>query len=203
VQPGVFLSLFELLTTLLTFCAFLEGVVVCFWVKLLHGTTLADIYDVYDCAFPWAALQHVARLQFNKVALATLFMLLSLARGPLLQRALTLESSGATYVMCIPTLVLGLVLSLAGIAVILPLYHGYQSLGRSVSLNPVEIARAFGAAVLEGVDGNATAADVEMEKGWVKVKYGTVERSGCEKVLRVEDSGASSVRGPWEGEILG
>ena len=143
------------------------------------------------------------RLQVNKVALATLFVLLSLARGPLLQRALTLETSGATYGLCIPTLILGLVLSLAPIAAILPLYHGYQSLGRSVSLNPVEVARAFGAPLLEGVDGNATAADVEMEKGWVKVKYGTVERVGREKVLRVEDSGASSVREPWEGEILG
>lgn len=86
---------------------------------------------------------------------------------------------------------------------IIPLYYGFWSLGRPVSLNPLEIARAFGAPLLDGVDGNSRADDIEMQKGSLGVKYGAVERYGTEKVLRVQDRVARSVRLPIKGETFG
>lgn len=72
-------------------------------------------------------------------------------------------------------------------------------------MNPLEIARAFGAPIFDGIDGNATAGDVEMQKGGVKVRYGAVvsESLGGEKVLRVCELGRTSVRMPGGGEIFG
>lgn len=83
------------------------------------------------------------------------------------------------------------------------MYSGFSTLGRKVSLNPLEVARAFGAPMFEGLDGNATAGDVEMQKGSLRVKYGAVEAYGGEKVLRVEECAGKSVRGVREGEIFG
>jgi hypothetical protein len=97
----------------------------------------------------------------------------------------------------------GLCLSFAAVFAILPLYYGYWKLGRSVSLSPLEIARAFGAPVLDGLDGNVSAADVECARGHVYVRYGVVERNGMEKVLRVADVRKGNVRRPREDEIFG
>jgi hypothetical protein len=72
-----------------------------------------------------------------------------------------------------------------------------------VSLSPLEIARAFGAPMLDGLDGNISAADIEGARGHVYVRYGVVERNGIEKVLRVEDVRKGNVRRPREDEIFG
>lgn len=100
-------------------------------------------------------------------------------------------------------MILGILVSLSGVIAIFPLYQGYWELGRSVSLNPLEIARAFDAPLFDSLDGNMSARDIEIERGSVAVKYGAVERSGAEKLLRVEDTTRLSVRTPWEGEIFG
>lgn len=74
-----------------------------------------------------------------------------------------------------------------------------------MSLNPLEIARAFGAPVFDGVDGNAGTRDILFEKGHVRVRYGVVEseRYKGEKVLRVEKVERGNVRRPRVGEIFG
>ena len=127
---------------------------------------------------------------------------LSTIRGPLFQRSLTMENGATTY-QTNPTFVaLGVVISLGGIIAILPLYYSYWELGRSVSLNPLEIARAFGAPLLDGMDGNASANDVQIERGSIAVRFGVVERLGDGKLLRIEDSRSFSVRMPWEEELF-
>ncbi|KAL6157654.1 hypothetical protein ACJBU6_03482 [Exserohilum turcicum] len=141
------------------------------------------------------------RFRGNGVTTATLVAVLSTIRGPLFQRSLTLRH-GIYHTNAIFA-ALGATLSLVSIIAILPLYHGYWDLGRRASLNPLETARAFGAPLLDGVEGNAGANDVQMERGHVAVKYGAVERLGREKVLRIENAKASSVRMPCEGEIFG
>jgi hypothetical protein len=99
--------------------------------------------------------------------------------------------------------ILGVLVSLVGVAAIFPLYTGFWELGRKVSLNPLEIARAFGAPLLEGMDGNATPEVITIERGGMAVRYGALERFGDEKKLRVEETSRATVRMPWEGEIFG
>lgn len=74
-----------------------------------------------------------------------------------------------------------------------------------MSLNPIEIARAFGAPIFDGVDGNAGTRVILFEKGHVKVRYGVVEseRYKGEKVLRVDEVDRVNVRVPRGEEIFG
>lgn len=182
-------------------CAFAEGCVITFWWRLLHGTTIADVYDTYEYASLWPALCSLLRLQYHPIALASLFTAISLLRGPFFQRALLVH--GDRYVLSTPYLAIAISLSLTPLLVIVPLYRGYSSLGRRVSLHPLEIARAFAAPLFEGLDGNVPARDIGIEKGATKVRYGAVEKNGEEKVLRVEDVGRTNVRTPRRGEIFG
>jgi hypothetical protein len=183
---------------LFTLYALSEGVAIAFWLKLLHGTTIAEVYEAASLG---AAVRRLLRLQWSRVGVASIFAALSLVRGPLMQRALFLADG--VYAMNVVFAVLGMIISLTSILAILPLYNNYWTLGRSVSLNALEIARAFGAPLFDGLDGNMTTRDIEIEKGHLAVRYGAVERNGEEKVLRIEDTSKVNVRMPREGEIFG
>jgi hypothetical protein len=195
IQPAVYISALDVLTCGFTLYALHHGVATAFWVRLLAGTTIGDVYDSVS---PDAGMR---QLRWSKAGVASLFTALSLARGPLLQHSLRIGDD--KYVLFIPDMIAGAVLSLVATLAILPLYQGYQRLGRGVSLHPLEIARAFGAPLFDGVEGNAGARDVEWEKGAVRVRYGAVERNEEEKVLRVEEVSRVNVRMPREGEIFG
>jgi hypothetical protein len=183
---------------LFTLYALSEGVAIAFWLKLLHGATIAEVYEAASLG---AAVRRLLRLQWSRVGVASISAALSLARGPLMQRALVLADG--VYAMNVVLVVLGMIISLTSIFAILPLYNNYGTLGRSVSLNALEIARAFGAPLFDGLDGNMTTRDIEIEKGDLAVRYGAVERNGEEKVLRIEDTSKVNVRMPREGEIFG
>ncbi|KAK0614391.1 hypothetical protein B0T14DRAFT_570330 [Immersiella caudata] len=59
---------------------------------------------------------------------------------------------------------------------VLPLFYGFWTLGRSMSLSPVETAKAFGAPMLEGSGGRVTADGIaESEVGRMKSKARTVD----------------------------
>jgi hypothetical protein len=94
-------------------------------------------------------------------------------------------------------------LSLIGVVAVIPLYYGFWEMGRKVSMNPLEIARAFGAPVMEDLDGNTTSDMISVERGGMAIKYGALDRYGEQKKLRVEESGKFTVRMPWQGEIFG
>lgn len=49
------------------------------------------------------------------------------------------------------------VLSIVGILALCPLYYGWWEPGRNFPMSPPEIARAFDAPLMRGVDGNTTA----------------------------------------------
>lgn len=167
----------------------------------MKGTTIGEIHDVHESRGLWNAIIGLCKLRVNKVGIATIGAALSMARGPMFQRALVMKDG--VYAMDVVFMALGLIVSFTGVLAILPLSHGYWELGRCVSLNPLEIARAFGAPLFEGVDGNVTASDIEFERGHLSVRYGAVERNGEEKVLRIEETGRVNIRMPREGEILG
>jgi hypothetical protein len=170
---------------------------------MLHGTSISGVHDLYESSSSLSTCLKTLFLkrQLDRVAIASMFSVVGLSRGPLFQAALTLQHG--TYEMEPIFMALGLGVSVSSVVAILPLFYGYWELGRDVSLNPLETARAFGATVLEGLDGNVGAEDVECARGHVGVRYGVVERSGEEKVLRVEEVGRGSVRMPSEGEIFG
>ena len=55
---------------------------------------------------------------------------------------------------------------------IAPLYWGWWHLGRPVSLSPLEIAKAFDAPLLRGVDTNGTFDELTRAIGDLRVRYG-------------------------------
>ncbi|KAF2028818.1 hypothetical protein EK21DRAFT_69024 [Setomelanomma holmii] len=201
ITPHVYLAVFEMLVCLLTLCALCEGVVVAFWRLLLHGTTIADVFDTFESTSFWPAAKLLIRGHFNGVALATVLSVLSLARYPLLQRSII--TSDSTYTTHTAFVIIGMLIQFASIAAIVILYYGYWELGRQVSLDPLEIARAFGAPLFDGLDGNMSASDLAMQRGHVAIRYGAVERYGGEKVLRIDDASRVNMRLPWEGEVFG
>jgi hypothetical protein len=69
-------------------------------------------------------------------------------------------------------------------------------------MDPLEIARVFGAPLLEGVDGNATSGVVALERGGMSVRYGAIERSGEEKKSEIDEA-RTVIRTPWQGEVFG
>lgn len=201
VQPETYLSIMEIFMCLMTLGALSQGLAISFWTGLVRGTTISEINDVYCSRTLWSASRALARLQLNKVGFATLVSAVSLSRGPLFQHALVLKEG--KYELHVVYVVLGMVVSYTSILAIMSLYHGYWHLGRSVSLNPLDVARAFGVPMFDGLDGNVTARDIEVEMGILGVRYGAVEKNGKEKVLRVECTEKINVRKPIEGEIFG
>lgn len=102
----------------------------------------------------------------------------------------------------------GIVLSLAGILAILPLYHGWWELGRSVSLNPLETAKAFGAPLFEPANSNADEDQIVKEVGGKKVRYGVVEEklddeAESRRLLRIDpDEQGNVITKPEPGAVF-
>ncbi len=63
-------------------------------------------------------------------------------------------------------------ISLVGLLAVLTLYHRWWTLGRRVSLNPLEFAKAFRAPLLDGANSNADRSQLAAQAGHVRVKYG-------------------------------
>jgi hypothetical protein len=133
--------------------------------------------------------------------------MISLVRGPLFQRAIGVSTSEATeqikYQVNFAYIVAGIAPSVTGAMAALSLYYGYWELGRTFSLHPLEVARAFGAPLFDGLDGNVIPQDIDFERGDMAVRYGALERNGWEKLLRVEEMKTLAIRPPWRGEIFG
>jgi hypothetical protein len=186
---------------LLTLCALGEGIRIEFWTRLIKGTTIGDVHDAYESRGLWEALGRLSRFRINRVGKATIGAAVSMARGPMFQRALVVNDG--IYEVDVVFVAMGIVVSFSGVMAIMPLYYGHSELGRHVSLNPLEIARAFGAPLFDGVDGNVTASDIEVERGHLRIRYGAVERNRVEKILRVENTSRANVRIPRDREIFG
>jgi len=71
-------------------------------------------------------------------------------------------------------LVLSSVLTTVAILFIIPTIWGYWRLGRAVSMNPIEIAKAFNAPLLRNEDPNQEVGQLIKEVGHRDVRYGAV-----------------------------
>ena len=96
----------------------------------------------------------------------------------------------------------GLAVAVLGVLAVATLFFGWWELGRKVTMSPVEIARAFDAPLLRGVDGNAEIKDMLRQTDSISIRYGEVpgayhgKEGSCK--LRFED--ASIVKGPQDGK---
>jgi hypothetical protein len=78
---------------------------------------------------------------------------------------------------------LALMVTLLGVLCVAPMFYGWWKLGRNVSMSPLEIAKAFDAQILKGVDSNAEVRTLLKEIGSRGVQYGVVDHT----LLRTED----------------
>lgn len=62
--------------------------------------------------------------------------------------------------------------------VVIPLFHSFWEFGRDVSLNPLEIAKAFNAEILQDQGSNRTMKHMTRQFGKKMVKYGEILDSG-------------------------
>jgi hypothetical protein len=60
------------------------------------------------------------------------------------------------------------------IAVILPTYWEWWTLGRPVSFSPLEFAKAFNAPMLASANSNSSGRDIANELGSLRMKYGSI-----------------------------
>ena len=61
-----------------------------------------------------------------------------------------------------------------GVAVVIPLFHSFWRFGRDVSLNPLEIAKAFNAELLQEQGSNSTVEKLAKHFGEKEVRYGEI-----------------------------
>jgi hypothetical protein len=98
-------------------------------------------------------------------------------------------------------LVAGAVLVAICTLFVTPTYIGWSKLGRSVSLNPIETAKAFDAPLLRGPGSNAPLRKL-MDGMWAKeVQMGEVEDYGPTPVHRLQLADPVEVRNPRAGVV--
>ncbi|CVK85995.1 uncharacterized protein FMAN_06565 [Fusarium mangiferae] len=115
--------------------------------------------------------------------------------------------SGTTtlvYVTNYDKMWIAIAVSLVGIFAVLPTFWGWWELGRDVSLNPLEIANAFGTVgqeshIMRNVDPNQNVGGIVNAVNDIgPVRYGAWEMS--DGVVRLGFAGAGLVRNPSKGE---
>jgi hypothetical protein len=75
------------------------------------------------------------------------------------------------------------VFSVVCVVLIIPIFVGWWTLGRSLSLNPIEVAKAFDAPLLHGPGSNATAEELVRAMGRRPVRLGEVEGNYLAQVV--------------------
>ena len=100
-----------------------------------------------------------------------------------------------------PYLGLAILCTALGWLATVPTFRGWWNMGRTVSMSPIETAKAFGAPILAGADSNGDAGVLMKEIGDRGVRYGAVAASGSE-VDRLEMSEPQYVRSPHEDQTF-
>ena len=75
-------------------------------------------------------------------------------------------------------------LSAIVVLLIAPTFWGWWEIGRSVTLNPIEVAKAFDAPFFQGPGSNATEQQIVRNTGARQLRYGESEGYGSEGVLK-------------------
>ncbi|KAF4622773.1 hypothetical protein G7Y89_g14253 [Cudoniella acicularis] len=65
-----------------------------------------------------------------------------------------------------------------GVLIFISTFYGFWELGRDTSLNPLEVAKAFNSAILEGTGSNASTRHLNKSVGAREVQYGEIVDKG-------------------------
>jgi hypothetical protein len=87
------------------------------------------------------------------------------------QAVVSMTFDETVYAVRYSWLIGAIVLIVLACLAILPTYRGWWLLGRPVSVSPLEIAKAFDAPLLRGVDANGTSKELARAIGDVRVRY--------------------------------
>ncbi|PSN65887.1 hypothetical protein BS50DRAFT_677221 [Corynespora cassiicola Philippines] len=98
---------------------------------------------------------------------------------------LAIRETLAVYTVSYVFLGCGIAVSLLSVAAITPLYWGWTEVTGPTSFNPLDVARAFDAPVMEGLHGKGVEQMVRRREGGRGVRYCRVE-SGGEVRLKVQ-----------------
>lgn len=106
-------------------------------------------------------------------------------------------------------MIASVVLTTVFVLFITPTFTGWWELGRDVSLNPIETAKAFDAPLLSGPGSNAPLAELTRTLGTRRVKWGEVETveagadGGATSIKRLVFSDSAGVVPPTKGTVYG
>jgi len=105
------------------------------------------------------------------------------------------------YVTRYSYMICSAVLSFVGIFTMMPLFWRWWQLGREFSMSPLEIARAFDAPLLRGVDGNSSAEKLARDFKGVMVRYGISTKALAEDQAKLIIDYEDSITAPRQGWI--
>ncbi|RFU27228.1 hypothetical protein B7463_g9107, partial [Scytalidium lignicola] len=100
-------------------------------------------------------------------------------------------------------LIASTVITMVSVVLITPMFLGWWELGRRVTLNPIEIAKAFDAPSLNGPGSNAPLSQLGKSMGGRGLKYGEVEGfvAGSETKRQLKLTNSVEVSAPRAGEV--
>ena len=99
VQPQVWLSVLSTIMDGLTMFAAAKAAEMIYWRTASRGTTLRQMYDLYESQAILGALKNIFRLRGNQVVAVFVIYLLSALRGPLFQRASMVDSNSVHHIV--------------------------------------------------------------------------------------------------------
>lgn len=108
--------------------------------------------------------------------------------APLPPRMITMQEARTVnvYKSVYKYLAASTVLTVVCVILVLPTFLGWWELGRTVTLNPLELAKAFDAPLLRGPGSNAPLHELVHTMGLRNVTYGEVDRYSDRQVTRRE-----------------
>ena len=99
------------------------------------------------------------------------------------------RSTQIVYSISRAYLISSVIVSLLGVVAIAPLYWGWWELGRDVSFNPLEVAKAFHAEILRDANWNMSKEGLVKVVGEREVSYRVVDEGGKEEFEDIAHGG--------------
>jgi hypothetical protein len=99
IQPQVWLSVLSTIMDGLTMFAFAKAAQMMYWRAATRGTTLREMYDLYESQSILGALKNLFHLRGDGLAVVSVLCLVSALRGPLFQRASTVDGATLQHVV--------------------------------------------------------------------------------------------------------
>jgi hypothetical protein len=97
IQPQVWLSVLTTIMDGVAMFALADAAAITYWRVAARGTTLRNMYDLYESQSFLGAIKNLVHLRVNRLAVVSILCLVSALRGPLFQRASVVMSNVTRY----------------------------------------------------------------------------------------------------------